>query len=85
MSVFRHYIKQKDARLAEGWKDYDKAFPDDHCSCVREEYIPVRCSKCGADRTSDNWKKLQINNKGEFFYEPTAVDPSTISAYYKKR
>ena len=37
------------------WKNYVKAFPDKFCECMKHDPLPSRCSKCGADRTADNW------------------------------
>lgn len=51
----REYVKKKHARIWNHWKDYNAAFPDENCECLKGDFIPTRCSKCGADRTSYNF------------------------------
>lgn len=56
------YMK-RDLINSENWIDKKKAFPDLNCTCLTDRrhksMIPVRCSKCGADRTKDNWSGNQ--------------------------
>ena len=48
-------VYEKIKEKKSGWKDPQKAFPDLGCDCLHRGIIPIRCSKCGADRTKDNW------------------------------
>lgn len=48
-------MNRTDAFYSLNWKDKNLAFPDTNCECLNEDYIPVLCSKCGANRTKNNW------------------------------
>lgn len=54
----KKYLNKKEAIMYVGWISYDSAFPDALCECLKTDFIPVKCKKCGADRTSNNWRSL---------------------------